>query len=258
MNAVDPKMGHNNPPSDVEILRDTLAAQNADILSRRDELLAACGRIPAITSDDIAGKVGDHVKLMTSCMKSADTKRVATKEPYLSAGRTVDGFFKGITDPLETAKKQVERNLTAYLQEKAAAERRRREEDARIAREEADRIAAEAAAAAAQVQTEADLGNAIAAEDSATTAQAEAAKAQKEADAKAADMSRTRGDYGAVSSLRTTWEFSDLNRDTLDLEALRQHIPIDALEKAVRAAIKAGVRELAGVRIYESTNAVVR
>jgi len=48
------------------------------------------------------------------------------------------------------------------------------------------------------------------------------------------------------------WTFKDLDRDKLDLEKLRQHIPADALDKAVRSFVKAGGRELAGCTIFDS------
>jgi hypothetical protein len=74
----------------------------------------------------------------------------------------------------------------------------------------------------------------------------------------AAELSRSRGDYGSVASLRTYWDFADLERAALDLETLRSHLPQDALEKAVRSYVKAGGRELRGVRIFENTQAAVR
>ena len=45
-----------------------------------------------------------------------------------------------------------------------------------------------------------------------------------EADAKAAELSRTRSDYGSVASLRSHWTGKLEDRATLDLEALRQHL----------------------------------
>jgi hypothetical protein len=102
------------------------------------------------------------------------------------------------------------------------------------------------------------LADAVEAHRRASEAVADAHKAEQLAAAKAADMSRTRGDYGSVSSLRTYWTFSDLDRDELDLETLRPHLATTALESAVRSFIKAGGRDLAGVEIYETTDVVVR
>lgn len=84
------------------------------------------------------------------------------------------------------------------------------------------------------------------------------AKLDKRADASAAELSRSRGELGSVSSLRTDWVFDSLDRQKLDLETLRAHIPVDALEQAVRSFIRAGGRDLRGVKIFETTTAVVR
>lgn len=252
-------IGHNEPPDPATILRDNLAEKHGDLAKRRDELLAACERVPeTIDSDDAAGRVGDFLKQLGAAAKASEAARVAEKEPHLAAGRVVDGFFKAITDPLTKAKKGIEARLTTYLRQKEAEERRRREEEERLLREEAERKAREAAAAADAAQDDDSLDAAIDAEAAAKQAEADAARAQKEADAKAAELSRTRGDYGSVGSLRTHWTFKDIDRKALDLEALREHFGMDALEKAIRSYIAAGGRELKGVTIYEETSAVVR
>lgn len=70
------------------------------------------------------------------------------------------------------------------------------------------------------------------------------------------DLDEVRGE---VSLLRRqpAWTFDEYDRDALDLEALRQHLPTDAIEKAIRSFIKAGGRDLRGVRIYERQEARV-
>jgi septal ring factor EnvC (AmiA/AmiB activator) len=214
--------------------------------------------VPEITDEALAQKAGDFIKQLMTLHKTAETTRVGVKEPYLAGGRGIDGFFAAITDPVIAAKLKVERSLTKYLRDKADKERREREEQARLLREEEDRKRREAEEAAKKVADEQSLATAIEAEKQADVATADATKAEKAAEAKPADMSRTRGEYGSVSSLRTTWTFRDLDRASLDLEMLRQHIPADGLDKAVRAFIRAGGRTLTGVVIYEETGAVVR
>ena len=69
---------HNNPPPDLLVgnaLHETLHDTNGDLLRRRDELLSAAARVPAIDNDDIAGKVTDFIKQMTALAKSAEVKR---------------------------------------------------------------------------------------------------------------------------------------------------------------------------------------
>lgn len=261
MSAVEDFRHHNNPPADLlvgEALREKLRDENTDILDRADQLLEAAGRLPAIDNDDVAGKVGDYIKQLTALIKMAETRRTSAKEPYLEGGRHVDGFFKAVTDPVGKIKETVGKLLTIYEREKEAAARARRIEEERIAREAAQKAAAEAAAAAAAAADDKSLDTAIAAEKAAEVAAADLAKAAQAAEVKPAELSRTRGEYGSMTSLRTEWVFDNLDRAQLDLEELRPYLPTDGLEKAVRAFIKAGGRQLRGVTIYESTKAVVR
>jgi len=254
---MDSLIGHNSGDAAQQI-RENLDTKHADILRRKAELLEACDRAPVtINDDDTAGKVGDFVKQIAACIKTADGARVTEKEPFLAGGRTVDGYFKGITDPLDKAKTVVQGRITDYLRRKADAERRQREEAARIEREEAERKRKEAEAAAAALQDQQSLDSAIVAEQIAKQAAADAAAADKAANANAAELSRTRGDYGSVASLVTFWDFKDLDRDRIDLQALRHHLPADAIEKAVRSFIKSGGRTLPGVTIFENTKARV-
>lgn len=251
--------GHNNPPSDIELLHTRLEEENRNITARRDELLAAVARIPGeINDEDLAGKVAGFIKQIAACTKAAEAKRTGEKEPFLAQGRVVDGFFKAVTDPLGKAKKEIAHRLTLFQRKQADEERRRREEAEASQRREAERLAKEAVEREAAAKTDADLTVAISASESAQQAAADAEQAKTEAHAKAADMSKIRDAYGAVSSLRTFWDFADLDRDAIDLATLRHHIPLDALERAVRAYIKSGGRELKGVNIFQNTKSAVR
>ena len=123
---------------------------------------------------------------------------------------------------------------------------------AKKAQEEAD-------AKAAELREQKDMDAALEAEDTAKLAQATAEKAAKEAAAKPAELGKSRGEHGGQTTLKQFWNFSNLDRSAIDLEALRSHIPADALEKAVRSWINANKDNLAagqilaGVRIFEDT-----
>jgi hypothetical protein len=246
----------------VDLLADLptwLATEHAALATRRDELIDDASTVPAEIADDEAlKKASDLVKTLLAGSKAAEGARVAAKEPMLGAGRLVDGFFRAIIDPLDSEKRRIETRMTIYQRKVAEAERRHREDEARLARAEADRREQEAAAQEASLRTAADLDGAITAAALARQAAADADRAQKAGQAKAAEMSRSRSDLGAVASLHTFWDWRDLYRDQLDLEALRSHLPLDALEKAVRSFIKAGGRQLRGVTIYENTQTKVR
>jgi len=252
--------GHNGPPADEDILRQSLLETNGDLVSRVDALMDSMTRTPEVVDASNAGAVGDFIKQLTGANKESDSRRKATKEPYLAGGRTVDGFFKSLDSKLLDAKKKMENRLDVHLRAVAEAERKQREEEARLQREEAARLQREADEKAASLATETDLDTAVAAEETATQANADAVQAEKSASANAADMSRTRGDYGSVSSLRTfrTFDEKSVKRESLDLETLRDHLPAAALEQAIRSFIKAGGHTLKGVHIFEDTKTVVR
>lgn len=250
---MDVMIGHNAPPNAIDELRGRLAVEAAPLIKRRDELLTGVERAPVeVGDDDIAGKTGDLVKLLTTCIKAAEVQRIGTKEPFLESGRAVDGFYKKITDPLAGGKALLQGRLDAYLTRKAAEARRRAEEEAKQARLEAERLAIEAAA------REAAAKPADALLDQAVAKEAEAIAAAQDAAARPAEHSRTRGDYGSVASLRTTWTGEVIDYAALELETLRPHIARDALDAALRSFVRAGGRTLAGAKIYEKSSAVVR
>ena len=251
-------LGHNQPENEAQAIREDLEERHRDILKRASDLLDASTRAPDVVDGDNAGAVGDFIKQITECRKALEGSRVASKEPYLAGGRTVDGFFKAVTTKLDGAKKMIQGRLTKHLREVEAAERKRREEEARQAREEAERAAKEAAEREAAMQEDTDLDAALDAEKAAEQAKADAAKRAQEAEAKAAELSRVRGDFGSVGSLKTQWVFEVTDRDKLDLETLRPFIPADALDKAGRAFVRSGGRKLAGAAIYQDTVAAVR
>lgn len=235
-------------------IRENLSEKHESLVNRAYQLLEAEDRVPPeIGDDDQAGKVGDLVRLITAAVQTAELARKTEKEPHMAAARTVDGFFKEISEPLGELKTRVSRRLTAYLTAKAERERRAREEEARRLREEAEKQAA----AAAKAEAAAPAAAAIVMEQALAT-EAQAVIAERAVEAKPAELSRTRGDVGSVSSLKTRWVGEVSDRAALDLEALRPYIPVAALQTALNGAIKAGVREIKGCRIFQETTAAVR
>lgn len=69
---------------------------------------------------------------------------------------------------------------------------------------------------------------------------------------------RIRGEEGSVLTTRHVWLGQMKDRATLDLEALRQHIPEAALHTAVQSFVDAGGRQLRGSHIFEDTQVQVR
>jgi hypothetical protein len=237
-------MGGNNPPSPIELLIDNLTLANVDLIARRDALVEAVGRVPeTIDNDDVAGKVADFIKQISVTAKAAEDSRVEAIKPHLEAQRAVGGFFKKLTEPLDAAKARLNDRLTAHLRRKADAER------ARIA-EEQRQAAIRAEEEAAKNQDAFGLP----AVDEAPAPEPVARET------KAADLSRTRGDYGSVTSLRETWEFEITDIKAIPLASLRPFLARDAIEKAIRGYVKAyqDGKPLKGVRVFKDAKAVTR
>lgn len=267
-------IGHNKPPDDIAILLDRIERSAEAITKRRDELIGSFGRAPAvIETEDQAAKVADLVSMISKCAKSAEAMRENEKAPFLSGGSAVDSFFhknfhvkgaKTATAPLDIAKSALEKRLTDYQRAKADEERKAREAEAQRQREEAEKAKREAEEAAKAMQTDEDLQKAIAAENDAKQAQADVVQADRAAGAKPAELSRVRGDFGALSSLHTWWDHDSLDRDKIDLEALRPYLAIADIEKAVRGYIKANFttdkpgEQITGVRIFQNSESRVR
>lgn len=258
MNVPFATVGDNSPPDDATLLRERLLSSASDLLVRRDTVLGSFGRCPEVVTDENVSGVADLVKIIMTCHKAAEANRVNEKEPFLASGRVVDAVYKGITEPLEKARKELDRRLTIYQRAVAEAERIRRDAEAAAAREEAEKQRRLAEAAASRVETQDDLEAAIAKQRLADQAEADAAKARDEALAKPAEMSRTRGDMGAVASLKTTWKVDIIDRNALDVKLLLPHFTEEALQKALNAAVRAGIREISGAKIYQESTTVVR
>lgn len=79
-------------------------------------------------------------------------------------------------------------------------------------------------------------------------------RSEKKTLAGSAELSRTRGD-ASVASIREEYTGEVADRDKLDLESLRDHIPFEALNQAVRSWVKSndGNRNLRGAFIYQET-----
>ena len=250
---MDAAIGHNNPPSDEAIFLSELESRYGEALKRRADLLEAAKRAPETIEDaETAGRVADVIKQLIAHEKAADKARTEAKAPHLERGRWIDAFFKGTAVAgIADVKKTLNARLTAYQREEAAKERRRREEEERRRREEAERARREAEAKAQAAETEGDLEAAVQAEDEAREAQAEAERAARASQAGSADLSRQHSGAGSVASLRTTWKCTGFDHQTVDLGALRHHLSRDAIERAIRAYIRAGGRELRGATIAE-------
>jgi hypothetical protein len=140
-----------------------------------------------------------------STERAAKSQIDDAKRPYLDGGRAVDGWRNAFMAPLTQAIQEAKGRLAIWEQYKVALQR----EEARKRADLAARLAEADRQRAEQAQAEQGLFSASASVlgEVAEASALQAMRAQEQAGAKAATLSRTTGHYGAQASLRTTWTY---------------------------------------------------
>lgn len=251
-------MGHNNSPVPLtpspEDLEAYLIEATERVRERKEDLLA---NQPAddfeITDESQAEELTDYIKNIGACTKNFEELRKSEKKPYFDLGKVVDNFFKDEAAPLAMAKAKASKPLNDYLTKKAAEERKRREEEAERLRKEAEEKAAQAKAeeqAGMENESQTTLKQAVRTEEKANRYEKSVESGR--------GLAASRGQSGGVASVRKSWvgEITDIHN--LDLEALREFISRDDLQKAVNRFVANSGRNLRGASIYEKSETVVR
>jgi len=206
-------IGHNNPPSDIDIVGENAKRLHGYLFNRAEELMKEAESLPEKVENDIeAGRLGDFVQQVKTSIKNMETLRKSEKEPYLAKSRAVDSFFKRYTEALEKIvskaapvadeykrKKDEEairlREEAAAREREAAAEKlreaQRKADEAEALRKEQERIAAAAAAEAERKRKEQEAE----AEAARKKHQEEIDRLKKEQEEKEAHLKTIFGDY---------------------------------------------------------------
>jgi len=251
-----PSIGDNNPPL---ISNDELYLQHTAVIARVSELEAKAAEQPTFVElgdDRTQGALQDIIKEVDGEIKRLESKREEVKDPFLSAGRLVDGFFKALADPkgkqqgrLDKIRAALAKTATDYLRRKDAAERARLEAEARKRREEEDRLRAEQRKREEEAERLREKHRPTAATEKAIVAstighQADAAmaatiEAEQAANAKPAELARTRSDDGgSLGTLNEIWKFEVTSFDDLEPDAIWSFIPRADKEKAIAAYMR--------------------
>lgn len=274
---------HNEPEGGLDAVkirqesqRRTLEESNKGHIDRYNELTTGytkfAGMDFGVRDEAQAENVTDFLKQMQTERIAQEAQHKAEKEPYLNGGRVVDTFFKVMIEDLKHKHATLNSHLSGYHREKERLERIERERVEREAREAEQKARQEAEEAAADVETEADLDEAVTSERIVEDKVADTAVATKAASQNAAELSRTRTGYGSTSSLQTTWTHDEdaVSRGAIDLEALRPYLTMNAISQGIRGYIKAmgpkrlrelekeGKTILRGCRIYSRRDSRVR
>lgn len=276
-----------NRPSPAEELRQNLEETHRDLKRDARALTAKLQALPDPIPEDQLDAVAEYGRATRGLTQNIEAHRKIAKAPITAAGRAIDGFFASIGDPLtgiwaKVAERQTKALVAIADRNRAAEEEQRRREaeaaaeakriaDERLARERerinpTDRPATErrseglaavpppepppVPSALAEAEREAQVAT--------ERAETAAAEHRRVIDAPSAEFARRRSDLGALSTLRERWVFTIDDRDQISKDALWPYISTESLEAAVRAAVAAGVREMAGVTIYKARKAEVR
>ena len=247
---VDPRLsiGGNFPPQTIE---ERLQASYADILAELEALADRANKGPreikADSAPDDLETCGALVKDATTLAKQFETARVTEKEPHLTAERQVDAYFKGPKERLARIVDAFTAVANKWAQAQRDQERKRAEEQARKAREEQ----ATRDEAARKAVTEGRSRAAATAAERAREAGERAAQAEA-AIAAASAPSKVVTNSGTTISAKTSMDFEIVDYAVLPLDVLRPYIKREALAAAVKLAVKQGIRDMTGVRFFES------
>lgn len=225
----DAKLDNAPPLEDRIVLDFTDDLAREGITARIAELLASAQRVPeTIDGDGIAGKVGDLLKLTNIVAKRVDAVRETHNRPLITAKNALKAKADGALADLLAATTAIRFELDRYMREQA----RQRDEERRRA-EEAARRANEAARASAQPDEPLPVIS---------------------APRVAAPV--TRGDLGARVGTKTVWlhevevPIKQLPKALLESATVRE-----AVDKVIGQMIRAGTREIKGVRIWSEQKA---
>lgn len=187
--AVQPGIGHNMDDSlpTVDQIAEGLEKANTDALVRVDELLTKGHQYTAISSDAADEAATQFMVALRARWKASEADRVADKSPWDDRAGAVQAFYKKrILDQLSALGERINGAQTVFKKAKAEEERKRREDEAKRARE------AEQAAARVRAAEEAARR---AEEDRQRQAAAQAAQeARRKAEEEAAAAARKRNE----------------------------------------------------------------
>lgn len=247
MQAAQAFIGHNNPPSDIDIVRLRLDERERPI---RDAIARIAKEpLPDMIEDEsVAGQVTERIKSLRNIKSGVESAHKEVKGPYLECGRAVDKWKNGIESELDVMRKAAEKPLNEFLTRKAEEERQRQAEVARQQREEAERLASEAAAHQAANIT--DVAEELL--DAAVKSEATANRIEQSiTHARPADLVKSRSIHGSTSSQKMAWVGRIVSLRGIDLEVLRPYLSEEAIQKALNAFVKNGGRECGGASITE-------
>lgn len=235
-------IGGNAPPPEEQVrvdFHEGMLAKHSTYEQRVADLLAAAERA-VVNDQDSAGKAGDLIKSINAMGKAVDEVHSTVKKPYFEAGKVVDGLKNALANRLQSAKRIAADKQTEFLREEEAKREAARREAAAVAHAEAER-AAEAERQRLAAENAGDLE---------ALAEVEVVAAPAVVP-KAPEPIRS-ADTGTVVSGRKEWQSQVLDYEVAAIQVLDDDKVKEAIDACVKRRVRAGIRNIEGVRIWQA------
>ncbi|MCU0414190.1 MAG: hypothetical protein MUE91_07305 [Ignavibacteriaceae bacterium] len=197
-----------------------------------------------VVNSDTIDMAKSLVKDAQKIEKLIEEKRVETKKPFLEKEREIDARAKELAGDLTSAIKGLREQIRSYEIEKE----RIRQEELRKVQEEQARFETERRKAEeerAKLEAEAKANGTPLPDIPAVPVVSDVSELDLRMREKELEQSKSK-------SLRTAWDYKIVDESLIP----RMYMIPD--EKKLRAAIKSGLREIPGLKIYEDPNLVLR
>lgn len=219
--------------------------------ARVDDLIEAANKwvntVDEITSEDQAGRASDFRNQLRSMKTKVDAERLAATKPLREKTTFINGQYGDLTELLDRGAKKLAELLEPYLK-KVAEEQAARE---KAAKDEADRLAREAAEKAAEAAK--GTGDTIQDEIAAEQAEKAADEARKTAESVSREKAQVKGDFSTrATGMRGQWKATAIT-DVVKAAAYYSDHPkfIELLLSLASADARGGRRRIDGFKIEE-------
>lgn len=240
-------IGNNEPPLEERIqmeFRDALLDERPNFMTRMADAIAAVDRVQ-VTDEEELGKAGDLEKILRACDQYISATHQVVKRPYLEGGRACDAEKNRLIGPITTARARVMDAMNEFMAKREAARRKA----------EAERVAEERRQAELAAQAERERQEALGENNAEAIAQMEAVSMAPAAPKRAEPI---RSDAGATVSGKVVWN-SEVQDMAKAFKAVKGDEKVQqAIRDAVQRLVRAGQREIPGVRIWDTIQAVAR
>lgn len=232
--------GHNNPPSEIEILKQRLDGYE---IGKELERLSLKVIPSEIVDEKQAGEISDYIAAVKGTIDSVTKAHKKEKQPFWDAGKAADAWKNDFETKLSALINKASAPLLAWNRKKREEEEERQRQIA-----EAARIKAEELAKQAEVHAQEGL------EDTANELLSAAIQEEEKAamiQSNSNDVTvKSRGSFSS-SGIKIQWIGTIESIAALDLEALRPYFKEDDLLSTLNRAVKDGKRDIRGAKIFK-------